>query len=48
MGACFGQMAGYERPMWYSKNKKPIYNYSYGHQNWYNSAKIECINTRKI
>ena len=47
LGACFGQMAGYERPMWFSKNKKPIYKYSFGNQNWYESAKKECINTRK-
>jgi glycine cleavage system aminomethyltransferase T/glycine/D-amino acid oxidase-like deaminating enzyme len=46
LGACFGQMAGYERPMWFSK-KKPIYKYSYGYQNWYQSAKRECVNTRK-
>ena len=46
LGACFGQMAGYERPMWFSKNKKPIYKYSYGFQNWYPSAKRECNNTR--
>ena len=46
LGACFGQMAGYERPMWFSKNKKPIYKYSYGSQNWYQSAKYECVNTR--
>ena len=39
-------MAGYERPMWFSKNKKPIYKYSYGYQNWYESAKKECFNTR--
>ena len=47
LGACFGQMAGYERPMWFSKNKNPIYKYSYGNQNWYQSAKRECNNTRK-
>jgi glycine cleavage system aminomethyltransferase T/glycine/D-amino acid oxidase-like deaminating enzyme len=47
LGACFGQMAGYERPMWFTKNQKPIYKYSYGHQNWYRSAKKECFNTRK-
>ena len=46
LGACFGQMAGYERPMWFSKRKKPIYKYSYGYQNWYKSAKKECFNTR--
>ncbi len=46
LGACFGQMAGYERPMWFSKNKIPAYKYSYGVQNWYQSAKRECFNTR--
>ena len=47
LGACFGQMAGYERPMWFSNKKKPNYEYSFGYQNWYQSAKKECINTRK-
>ena len=47
LGACFGQMAGYERPMWFSKSKKPIYKYSYGEQNWFASAKKECLSTRK-
>ena len=46
LGACFGQMAGYERPMWFSKKKKPIYKYSFGYQNWYQSAKKECFETR--
>jgi glycine cleavage system aminomethyltransferase T/glycine/D-amino acid oxidase-like deaminating enzyme len=46
LGACFGQMAGYERPMWFTKKQKPIYKYSYGYQNWYRSAKKECFNTR--
>ena len=47
LGACFGQMAGYERPMWFSKTQKPIYKYSYGKQNWYSSAKKESLSTRK-
>ena len=46
LGACFGQMAGFERPMWYSKKRNPKYKYSYGNQNWFQSAKNECINTR--
>jgi glycine cleavage system aminomethyltransferase T/glycine/D-amino acid oxidase-like deaminating enzyme len=46
LGACFGQMAGYERPMWFTNTQKPIYKYSYGYQNWYKSAKNECLNTR--
>jgi glycine cleavage system aminomethyltransferase T/glycine/D-amino acid oxidase-like deaminating enzyme len=46
LGACFGQIAGYERPMWFSKDKKPNYKYSFGYQNWYRSAEKECFNTR--
>ncbi len=47
-GACFGQVAGFERPMWYAINgAKAEYEYSYGYQNWYESAKNETINTRK-
>ena len=47
-GACFGEVAGFERPMWYALNgKKPEYEYSYGYQNWYESAKHETINARK-
>ena len=47
LGACFGQMAGHERPMWFSRSKKPIYKYSYNKQNWYSSAKKESLSTRK-
>ena len=47
-GACFGQAAAYERPMWYSLNgKEANYEYSYGYQNWYESAKYETTNARK-
>ena len=47
-GACFGEVAGFERPMWYALDgKKPEYEYSYDYQNWYESAKHETINTRK-
>jgi len=47
-GACFGEVAGFERPMWYALDgKKPEYEYSYGYQNWYESAKHETINARK-
>ncbi len=46
-GACFGQSAAYERPMWYSLDGKVAeYKYSYGYQNWYESAKHETINAR--
>ena len=47
-GACFGQVAAYERPMWYAINgNEPKYKYSYGYQNWYDSAEHETVNTRK-
>ena len=47
-GACFGQAAAYERPMWYSLNEKEVnYEYSYGYQNWYESAKYETLNARE-
>ena len=47
-GACFGQAAAYERPMWYALNgNEPIYEYSYGYQNWYESAEFETLNARK-
>jgi len=46
--ACFGVGGGFERPMWYAlNNNKPEYKYSYGYQNWYESAKHETINARK-
>ena len=47
-GACLGQVAGFESPMWYAINgNKPEFEYSFGYQNWYESAKYETINTRK-
>jgi len=47
-GACFGAVAGYERPMWFATNGvKPEYEYSYNYQNWYPSVEYETVNTRK-
>ena len=47
-GACFGQVAGFESPLWYARDgKKPEFEYSFGYQNWYESAKIETKTTRK-
>ena len=47
-GACFGVVAGYERPMWFAINgNTPKYEYSYNYQNWYPSVKHETSNTRK-
>ena len=46
--ACFGVGGGFERPMWYALNdNKPEYQYSFGYQNWYESAKFETIHSRK-
>ena len=48
VGACFGAVAGYERPMWFATNTiKPEYEYSYNYQNWYPSVEYETANTRK-
>ncbi|MDC6448009.1 FAD-dependent oxidoreductase, partial [Alphaproteobacteria bacterium] len=47
-GACFGQTAAYERPMWFAlEGSVAKYEYSYSYQNWYDSAKYETINARK-
>ena len=47
-GACFGVNAGFERPMWYALNdNKAEYEYSFGYQNWYESAKHETIHARE-
>ena len=47
-GACFGQVAGFEIPLWYAlSGQKPEFKYSFGYQNWYKSAEHETKNTRK-
>ena len=47
-GACFGQVSSFEKPMWYSLNEKTAkYKYSYGYQNWFDSADYETTNTRQ-
>ena len=47
-GACFGQVSSFEKPMWYSLNEKTAkYKYSYGYQNWFDSADYETKNTRQ-
>ncbi len=38
-GACFGETAGWERANWYAEpGQRPDYQYSYGPQNWFESA----------
>jgi 4-methylaminobutanoate oxidase (formaldehyde-forming) len=42
-GACMGETAGWERPMWFgSPGSTPEYEYSYGRQNWFDACGEEC------
>jgi len=53
LGACFGEVAGWERPNWYAPPEarkggvEPVYKYSYGKQNWFEYCAAECRNTRE-
>jgi 4-methylaminobutanoate oxidase (formaldehyde-forming) len=41
-GACFGEVAGWERANWFAPpGIKPEYEYSYGRQNWFEHAAAE-------
>ncbi len=41
-GACFGESAGWERPNWYAaQGRKPVYEYSWGRQNWFEDSARE-------
>lgn len=41
-GACFGEVAGWERPNWFApEGVEPKYEYSYGRQNWFPHAAEE-------
>ena len=36
LGACFGETAGWERANWFAPpGIEPVYEYSYGRQNWF-------------
>ncbi|MFK7993452.1 MAG: FAD-dependent oxidoreductase [Granulosicoccus sp.] len=40
--ACFGQVAGWERPNWYApEGVEPAYEYSFGRQNWFDYSATE-------
>jgi 4-methylaminobutanoate oxidase (formaldehyde-forming) len=42
VGACHGEAYGWERPNWYApKGVEPIYDYSYGRQNWFEHSAAE-------
>jgi glycine cleavage system T protein len=46
-GACFGEVAGWERPNWYApKGVEPRYRYSYGRQNWFDYSAEEHLAVR--
>jgi 4-methylaminobutanoate oxidase (formaldehyde-forming) len=41
-GACFGEVAGYERANWFAApGERPHYEYSYGRQNWFEQSAAE-------
>lgn len=47
-GACFGEVAGVERPNWYAKaGQDPAYAYAYGRQNWFENSAAEHRATRE-
>jgi len=40
--ACFGQVAGWERPNWFApEGVEPVYEYSFGRQNWFDYSAAE-------
>lgn len=47
-GACFGEVAGYERPNWFARDGvQPRYEYSYGRQNWFDLSAREHASVRQ-
>ncbi|MCX8508304.1 MAG: FAD-dependent oxidoreductase [Rhodobacteraceae bacterium] len=47
-GACFGEVAGWERPNWFANpGQEPKYEYSFGRQNWFANAAAEVKATRE-
>ena len=46
-GACFGEVAGWERANWYAPDGvEPVYEYSYGRQNWFPHSAAEHVAVR--
>jgi 4-methylaminobutanoate oxidase (formaldehyde-forming) len=42
LGACLGEGGGWERPNWYApEGVKPVYEYTYGRQNWFKHSAAE-------
>ncbi|MEM7345702.1 MAG: FAD-dependent oxidoreductase [Chloroflexota bacterium] len=47
-GACFGEVAGWERANWYApEGVDPVYEYTYGRQNWFEYCRREHEATRE-
>jgi glycine cleavage system T protein len=47
-GACFGELAGWERPNWFAPDGvEPRYEYSFGRQNWFDYSAAEHRATRQ-
>ena len=47
-GACFGEVAGWERANWFARaGEKPVYEYSYGRQNWFAASAAEHRSVRE-
>ncbi len=47
-GACFGEVACWERPNWYAPDGgTPAYRYSWGRQNWFDHARAEHMAVRE-
>ena len=46
-GACMGETAGWERPMWYApEGVERTYDYSFHRQNWFDHCEAECLAVR--
>ena len=46
-GACMGETAGWERPMWYAAaGERPEHRYSFGRQHWHAACAAECLAVR--
>ena len=47
-GACFGEVAGWERANWFAAaGQAPVYDHSYGRQNWFAAARAEHLAVRE-
>jgi 4-methylaminobutanoate oxidase (formaldehyde-forming) len=47
-GACFGEVAGWERPNWFAPpGVEPVYRYSWKRQNWFSYCAAECRAVRE-